>query len=131
MIWIRFFPRFIRKDVAIYSWSPAAGLSCTDCPNPKIVDPQDRTYTVTVWDKDKCKRDQAEIEVKTYNPCDCRKILSMTDEFGNVFKGQQIRKKYRKTRHDYRLLIGKLFLSNQVAGFLSIWLRQRVLINIG
>jgi hypothetical protein len=86
------------KDVAIYSWSPSAGLSCTDCPNPKIVDPQDRTYTVTVWDKDKCKKSQAEIEVKTFNPCDCRKILSMTDEFDNVFRGQQIKKKYKRTR---------------------------------
>lgn len=86
------------KDVAIYSWSPSAGLSCSDCPNPTIIDPQDRTYTVTVWDKEKCKKDQAEIEVKTFNPCDCREILSMTDEFGNVFKGEQIRKKYKKTR---------------------------------
>ena len=86
------------KDVAIYSWSPSAGLSCTDCPNPTIVDPQDRTYTVTVWDKDKCKKDQAEIQVKTYNPCDCEKVLSMYDEFDNVFIGQQIKKKYKKTR---------------------------------
>ena len=86
------------KDVEIYSWSPASGLSCTDCPNPTIVDPQDRTYTVTVWDKDRCKKDQAEIELKTFNPCGCREILSMTDEFGNVFRGKQIRKKYKKTR---------------------------------
>tara|TARA_B100001287_G_C22684088_1_gene532220 strand:+ start:1139 stop:2380 length:1242 start_codon:yes stop_codon:yes gene_type:complete len=86
------------KDVAIYSWSPSAGLSCSDCPNPTIIDPQDRTYTVTVWDKDKCKKDQAEIAIKTFNLCDCRKILSMSDEFDNVFSGKQIREKYKKNR---------------------------------
>lgn len=86
------------KDVAIYSWSPASGLSCTDCANPTITDPQNKTYTVTVWDKDKCKKNRAEIEVKTYNPCDCRKIFSMSDEFGNDFKGEHIGKKYKKNR---------------------------------
>ena len=90
------------KDVDIYSWSPTSGLSCNDCATPTIKDPQDKTYTVTVWDKDKCKKDQAEIEVKTFNPCDCREILSMTDEFGNVFRGEQIRKKYKKTRQRER-----------------------------
>ncbi len=30
-----------------FNWSPATGLSCTDCPNPTVTTTQDITYTVT------------------------------------------------------------------------------------
>jgi len=125
------------KDVAIYSWSPSAGLSCTDCATPTIIDPQDKTYTVTVWDKDKCKKSQAEIEVKTFNPCSCREILSMTDEFGNMFKGQQIRKKYRKTRQRVKTFDWQI-ISQQSGGWVFEYLvtatcidKYRVTLTIG
>ena len=35
---------------ATYSWSPATGLSCTDCPNPVASPSVTTTYTVTVSD---------------------------------------------------------------------------------
>ena len=31
-----------------YSWSPAAGLSCTNCPNPTLTATTNQTYTLTV-----------------------------------------------------------------------------------
>ena len=31
-----------------YSWSPAAGLSCTNCPNPTLTAATNQTYTLTV-----------------------------------------------------------------------------------
>ena len=37
-----------------YSWSPAAGLSCTDCPNPTANPTATTTYTVTVDDGNGC-----------------------------------------------------------------------------
>lgn len=32
----------------VYSWSPAFGLSCMDCPNPLVAPYEDQNYTVTV-----------------------------------------------------------------------------------
>lgn len=37
-----------------YSWIPASGLSCTNCPNPIASPPQTTTYTVTVTDANGC-----------------------------------------------------------------------------
>jgi gliding motility-associated-like protein len=37
-----------------YSWSPAAGLSCTDCPDPVASPSQTQTYTVAITSADGC-----------------------------------------------------------------------------
>lgn len=37
-----------------YSWAPAAGLSCDDCPNPTSTTAITRTYTVTITDDNGC-----------------------------------------------------------------------------
>jgi len=37
-----------------YSWSPAEGLSCTDCLNPKVTPTQDVKYTLTVTNEAGC-----------------------------------------------------------------------------
>lgn len=37
-----------------YSWSPAEGLSCSDCPNPTVTATESRTYTVSVFDEEGC-----------------------------------------------------------------------------
>ncbi|MBX2923665.1 MAG: PKD domain-containing protein [Chitinophagaceae bacterium] len=51
------------SGIATYSWTPAEGLSCTDCPNP-VARPQfDQTYTVTVTDSNTCMS-SAEITVR-------------------------------------------------------------------
>ncbi|MBX3252614.1 MAG: PKD domain-containing protein [Chitinophagaceae bacterium] len=49
--------------IASYVWTPADGLSCTDCPNP-VASPQfDKTYTVAVTDSNTCMS-SAEITVR-------------------------------------------------------------------
>lgn len=42
-----------------YSWSPAAGLSCTDCPNPTLTATTSQTYTLTVTASDGCSDDNS------------------------------------------------------------------------
>jgi large repetitive protein len=37
-----------------YSWSPATGLSCTDCPNPICTATTSTIYTLTITDDDGC-----------------------------------------------------------------------------
>jgi large repetitive protein len=37
-----------------YSWSPATGLSCTDCPNPVCTATTSTVYTLTITDDDGC-----------------------------------------------------------------------------
>jgi len=38
----------------VIEWSPAEGLSCTDCPNPTVTAPGTTTYTFTVTDVNGC-----------------------------------------------------------------------------
>jgi hypothetical protein len=40
------------SEAALFSWQPTAGLSCTNCPNPKASPTVNTTYTVT---KTQCK----------------------------------------------------------------------------
>lgn len=37
-----------------FSWSPATGLSCDDCPNPEVTPTSTTTYTLTVSDDNGC-----------------------------------------------------------------------------
>jgi CHU_C Type IX secretion signal domain len=37
-----------------YEWSPAVGLSCTDCPNPVFTADSSMFYTVRIWNTDSC-----------------------------------------------------------------------------
>ncbi len=39
-----------------FSWTPPAGLSCTDCPNPQATPQQTTTYTLTVTNEFGCQR---------------------------------------------------------------------------
>lgn len=45
---------FRHENDLTYSWMPAAGLSCTDCPNPSITGTTAQVYTVTVTDEYGC-----------------------------------------------------------------------------
>jgi len=50
-----------------YSWSPAAGLSCTDCPNPVCTATTNTTYTLTITDDDGCTdSDNVNVTVNAY-----------------------------------------------------------------
>lgn len=40
----------------MFSWSPAQGLSCSDCPNPTVVAGMVNSYTVVLSDKNGCSR---------------------------------------------------------------------------
>ncbi len=44
-----------------FEWSPAAGLSCTDCPNPTATPTQTTTYTLTVSDDNGCIKEASVI----------------------------------------------------------------------
>jgi gliding motility-associated-like protein len=47
-------PFIYGNDIVSYTWTPAANLSCTDCPNP-IANPIFKTeYTVTIVDSNNC-----------------------------------------------------------------------------
>ena len=53
---------------ATYSWSPIAGLSCTDCPNPIAAPITNTTYTVTVTAPNGCTQ-TAQATVNVQLPC--------------------------------------------------------------
>ena len=46
-----------------YLWTPAESLSCNDCPNPELMTPISRKYTLNVKSAEACK-DSAEVFVK-------------------------------------------------------------------
>lgn len=37
-----------------YSWEPATGLSCANCPNPVVQTDSSQVYTVRIWNNDSC-----------------------------------------------------------------------------
>lgn len=45
---------FRHENALTYSWSPASGLSCSDCPSPSITSTTAQTYTLTVSDEYGC-----------------------------------------------------------------------------
>ncbi|MEO1712370.1 MAG: gliding motility-associated C-terminal domain-containing protein, partial [Bacteroidota bacterium] len=52
-----------------YSWSPAVGLSCTDCPNPLAFPAETTLYTLNVTDGNGCAN-QVEVRVNVSVDCD-------------------------------------------------------------
>lgn len=63
-----------------YSWSPAAGLSCTDCPDPIASPDTSTTYVLTVSDSYGCiKRDTINFDVlpaPTMSPLQCGELTT-------------------------------------------------------
>jgi gliding motility-associated-like protein len=51
-------------DVTTWSWSPAANLSCTDCPNPAATLTFAQTYSILVTDSNNCT-DTASVLINT------------------------------------------------------------------
>ena len=52
-----------------YNWSPATGLSCTNCPNPVATPASTTTYSVEIIDPDLCGPVTREVTVTV--DCDC------------------------------------------------------------
>ena len=44
-----------------FSWSPAEGLSCADCPNPEVIPTSTTTYTLTISDDNGCYKEASVI----------------------------------------------------------------------
>ncbi len=53
------------SEAALFSWQPSAGLSCTNCPNPKASPSVTTTYTVT---KTQCKVVTSDVITITVSP---------------------------------------------------------------
>jgi hypothetical protein len=53
------------SEAALFSWQPSAGLSCTNCPNPKASPTITTTYTVT---KTQCKAVTSDVITITVSP---------------------------------------------------------------
>ncbi len=69
------------EDNVTYQWSPADGLSCTDCPNPVAMPEQTTTYTLTVTSPNGCTAsDEVRVEVNE----NVRVIRAMIDRAINV-----------------------------------------------
>ena len=57
-------PTATGAGVIQYSWSPSAGLSCDNCPNPTANPASTQTYTLTITDADNCtSTDQVTVNV--------------------------------------------------------------------
>jgi gliding motility-associated-like protein len=48
-----------------YKWTPALGLSCSNCANPKINTDKDVSYTITLTDSNNCFKIVSQISFKT------------------------------------------------------------------
>jgi hypothetical protein len=53
------------SEAALFNWQPSAGLSCTNCPNPKASPTVNTTYTVT---KTQCKAVTNDVITITVSP---------------------------------------------------------------
>ena len=53
------------SEAALFSWQPSAGLSCTNCPNPKASPNSTTTYTVT---KTQCKAVTSDVITVSVSP---------------------------------------------------------------
>lgn len=98
------------NNVAKIEWSPKDGLSCSNCPNPKISPIKNTSYTISVTDSANCKSINKSIIVNVKNNCDCLSgsLLPVNDIFGKI--------SISKYKNDSELSDWKL-LSNQSGAF--------------
>ncbi len=67
------------SEAALFSWQPTAGLSCTNCPNPKASPTITTTYTVT---KTQCKSVTSDVITVTVSPTGLRDISYLSEVVG-------------------------------------------------
>ena len=61
------------SEAALFSWQPTAGLSCTNCPNPKASPNVTTTYTVT---KTQCKSVTTDVITITVSPVGINELVN-------------------------------------------------------
>ena len=61
------------SEAALFSWQPSAGLSCTNCPNPKASPSVTTTYTVT---KTQCKSLTSDVITVTVSPVGIDELIN-------------------------------------------------------
>lgn len=61
------------SEAALFSWQPTAGLSCTNCPNPKASPTITTTYTVT---KTQCKSVTSDVITVSVSPTGINELVS-------------------------------------------------------
>lgn len=67
------------SEAAVYNWSPATGLSCTSCPNPKAFVNQTVTYTLT---KKQCKvTTTAQVKITIADTCNQVPVFTIPNVF--------------------------------------------------
>ena len=102
----------ITGEIVSYQWSPAIGLSCTNCKNPEFIGSESAKYSLTVKDSSGCYTLISSIEVKVEKNCLCTEQLSKLE----VVLGKLPIKKYEekgvvKAQWDWRIV------SNQSGGY--------------
>ncbi len=55
------------RNISTYTWTPASGLSCTDCPNPVANPSVNTTYTISVTDSNGCSSSEEVIATVVCN----------------------------------------------------------------
>ena len=98
------------SEAALFSWQPSAGLSCTNCPNPKASPSVTTTYTVT---KTQCKTVTSDVITVTVSPVGVREMSYWNEVVGispnpvndilNInFKSNEM---LNQVQHDYKIKI--------------------------
>ena len=67
------------SEAALFSWQPTAGLSCTNCQNPKASPTVNTTYTVT---KTQCKSVTMDVITITVSPTGINDISYLNEVVG-------------------------------------------------
>ncbi len=68
-----------KGEALLYNWQPTAGLSCTNCPNPKASPSVTTTYTVT---KTQCKAVTSDVITVTVSPVGIRDLSYWNEVVG-------------------------------------------------
>ena len=103
------------SEAALFSWQPTAGLSCTNCPNPKASPTITTTYTVT---KTQCKSVTTDVITITVSPTGVREMsyeLGMMSLIPNPTNGLlTITSKYNFEKIELFGVTGQVLLSETV-----------------
>jgi len=69
----------VTGNIKSYEWSPATGLSCTDCKNPQLKVGESTKYSLTAKDSLDCYILTSNLEIKMEKNCLCGKDLSKVE----------------------------------------------------
>jgi len=103
----------VTGNIKSYEWTPATGLSCTDCKNPQLNLGESTKYSLTVKDSLGCNILTSNIDVKMEKNCLCGKDLSKVEiMFGKLpIKKFEIKNPSAIAEWEWRII------SNQSGGY--------------